>query len=106
MPRPTNFIWNGRAQYEKWTTNDFKLAIEYFEKAIAQDPNYAAAYAGLADANAMYGVNTGAARETFEKGRDAAHKALSLDNQIPEPHGALALVDVAYFWDFADAESE
>ena len=96
----------GRAQYEKWTLNDFKLAIGYFEKAIAEDRNYASAYAGLADANAMYGYSSGASREIFERGRDSARKALSLDDRIPEPHVAIALVDLTYFWDFSEAESE
>lgn len=36
----------GRYQYEKWTEDDFKLAIDYFEKALANDPNYAAAICG------------------------------------------------------------
>jgi len=47
------FYLKGRFQYEKWTPNDFKLAIDYFERALANDPNYASAYAGLADASVM-----------------------------------------------------
>jgi serine/threonine protein kinase/tetratricopeptide (TPR) repeat protein len=96
----------GRSQYEKWTTDDFKLAIDYFEGALANDPNYAAAYAGLADASVMYGYFTGAGREIFEKARSASHKALALDSQIPDPHISLALADLVYFWNFTEAEAE
>ena len=96
----------GRYQYEKWTTNDFKLAIDYFERALANDPNYAAAYAGLADASVMYGFFVGAGREIFDKARSASHKALALDSQIPEPHISLALADLVYFWNFTEAEAE
>jgi TolB-like protein/Tfp pilus assembly protein PilF len=96
----------GRYQYEKWTTDDFKLAIDYFERALANDPNYAAAYAGLADASVMYGYWAGEGREIFDKARSAAQKALVLDSQIPEPHISLALADLVYFWNFTEAEAE
>jgi len=64
----------GRYQYEKWTTDDFKLATDYFEKALANDPNYAAAYAGLADASVMYGYFGGDGSEIFDKARSASHQ--------------------------------
>src|SRR6516165_9063683 len=67
------FYLKGRYQYEKWTGEDFKLAIDYFERALANDPNYAAAYAGLADASVMYGYFNGEGREVFDKARSASH---------------------------------
>jgi len=96
----------GRYQYEKWTTDDFKLAIDYFERALANDPNYAAAYAGLADTLVAYGLLAGEGHETFEKARSAAYKALALDSQISEPHISLALADFVFFWNFTEAEAE
>jgi serine/threonine protein kinase/tetratricopeptide (TPR) repeat protein len=96
----------GRYQYERWTTGDFKLAIDYFERSIAYDPNYAAAYAGLADACVQYGLLTGEGHEIFDKGRSAAYKALALDSQIPESHISLGLADLLYFWNFTEAEAE
>jgi len=96
----------GRYQYEKYTTDDFKLAIDYFERAVANDPNYAAAYAGLADASVWYAEHTGEGREIFDKARSAAYKALALDSQIPEPHISLALADFVYFWNFTEAGAE
>ena len=95
----------GRYQYEKWTTGDFKLAIDYFERALANDPNYAAAYAGLADASVEYGQFAGEGREIFDKARSAAYKALALDSQISDPHISLALADLVYFWNFTEAEA-
>jgi eukaryotic-like serine/threonine-protein kinase len=96
----------GRYQYERWTTGDFKSAIDDFERALANDPNYAAAYAGLADASVMYGFFVTADREIFDKARSASHKALALDSQIAEPHISLALGDLVYFWNFTEAEAE
>lgn len=96
----------GRFECEKYTTDDFKLAIDYFERALANDPNYAAAYSGLADASVQYGESAGQGREIFDKARSAAYKALALDSQIPEPHISLALADLVYFWNFAEAEAE
>jgi len=96
----------GRYQYEKWTTDDLKLAIDYFERALANDPNYAAAYAGLADASVMYGFFAGEGREIFDKARSAAYKALALNSQISDPHISLALADLVYFWNFTEAEAE
>jgi hypothetical protein len=62
--------------------------------------NYAAAYAGLADASVMYGFFTGAGHEIFDKARSAGYKALAIDSQIPEPHISIALADLVYFWNF------
>jgi serine/threonine-protein kinase len=95
----------GRYQFEKFTVKDLKLAADSFEKALAQDPSYAAAYAGLADASVMLGYFSRSGREPFDKARSAALKAVALDNQIPEPHISLALADMQYFWNFNEAEA-
>ena len=97
----------GRYYLEKWTPEDLKAAAEFFDKAIARDPNYAAAYAGLADASAIqgyFGYIQG--RAPFDKARTAARRALELDSQIAEPHISLAIVDLLYFWNFPEAEQE
>jgi eukaryotic-like serine/threonine-protein kinase len=96
----------GRLHFEQGVDEDEKAAAEFFEKAVARDPNYAAAYAGLADAYAMHGYFSVSDRETFDKARSAARRALELDSQIPESHSSLALVDFLYFWNFAEAEQE
>ncbi|MGB6383873.1 MAG: protein kinase [Terriglobales bacterium] len=101
------FYLKGRYRFESWTPEDLKAAAEFFDKAVARDPNYAAAYAGLADASAIqgyFGYIPG--RAPFDKARSAARRALELDSQIPEPHISLAIVDLIYFWNFPEAEQE
>jgi eukaryotic-like serine/threonine-protein kinase len=97
----------GRLHFEQWTGEDFKAAAEFFDRAVSRDPNYAAAYAGVADAYGIqgyFGFSSG--RETFDKSRTAARRALELDSQIPESHLSLAMVDLSHFWNFAEAEAE
>src|SRR5262249_35573233 len=78
--------------------------VEYFQKAIATDPNYAKAYAGLADA---YSLNVvGADRERMAKSREAALKALSLDDNLAEAHASLGRVLSIDDYDFTRAERE
>ena len=97
----------GRAHFDKWTSADMARAVELFSKAVDRDGNYAAAYAGLADASAIQGyMRDVSGSDVFFKARSAAQKALQLDSQIPESHIALALLDYIYFWNFREAEEE
>lgn len=94
------FHWNKR------TVSAFEKSIEYFQQAIAADPNYALAYAGLADAYALLAEYDGAPpRDAHPKAREAALKALSLDGQLADAHAALGLV-LCDDYDFAGAERE
>jgi tetratricopeptide (TPR) repeat protein len=98
----------GRHYYEKtWTPEDLKAAAEFFDKAVAQDSGYAAAYAGLADVYAIQGyMGYVSDPALLDKARSAARRALALDSQIPESHTALANLDFNYFWNFPEAEAE
>ncbi len=98
----------GRHYYEKtWTPEDLKAAAEFFDKAVVQDPDYAAAYAGLADVYAIQGyMGYVSDPDLLDKARSAARRALALDSQIPESHTALANLDFNYFWNFPEAEAE
>jgi serine/threonine protein kinase len=98
----------GRHYYEKtWTPENLKAAAEFFDKAVAKDPSYAAAYAGLADVYAIQGyMGYVSGPELMEKARSAARRALELDDQLPESHAALANLDFNYFWNFPEAEKE
>ena len=101
------FYLKGRYHYEKWTPEDLKAAAEFFEKAVAGDPGYAAAYAGLADVYAVQnylGYISGP--EPMDRARFAARRALELDSKISQPHTALANLDLNYFWNFPEAEAE
>jgi TolB-like protein/Tfp pilus assembly protein PilF len=98
----------GRHYYEKtWTPEDLTAAAEFFDKAVAKDSGYAAAYAGLADVYAIQGyMGYVSDPELLDKARSAARRALELDSQIPESHTALANLDFNYFWNFPEAEAE
>ncbi|HEY2103879.1 MAG TPA: tetratricopeptide repeat protein [Chthoniobacterales bacterium] len=83
----------GRALAGKRTADDLKRAIDYYNEALTRDPNYALAYAGIADGYTLlqeYSSLPGA--EAFPKARAAAEKALALDNDLAEAHSALGLV--------------
>jgi TolB-like protein/Tfp pilus assembly protein PilF len=83
----------GRYFFGKRTGDDFKRAIDYFNQAIAKDPNYALAYAGLADSYVLlpeYSRESSA--ELFPKARAAAEKALAINNTLAEAHASLGLL--------------
>ena len=95
----------GRYHWNKRTPQGIQKAIEYFQQAIALDPNYALAYTGLADAYALLSNYGGSPpHETKPKAREAALKALSLDEGLAEAHTALGLILHEYDYDFAGAE--
>ena len=97
----------GRYHLNRLTDDGFFKGRDYFQQAIDKDPNYALAYAGLADAyNALGGFDTLASKETFPKAREAAEKALELDESLAEAHSALAVVKFSYDWEFTAAERE
>lgn len=88
----------GRYFFGKRTADDFKRAIDYFNQAIAKDPNYALAYAGIADSYALLpGWSTESSAEDLPKAKAAADKALTLDNNLAEAHVSRGLL-------FADAD--
>jgi len=92
------YFWNKRSLLE---------ATSYFEQATAKDPNFARAYAGLADCYALIGAYTGApAAEFAPQARTAALRALQLDDRLPEAHAALALIVQNYDYDWQTAEKE
>jgi TolB-like protein/Flp pilus assembly protein TadD len=95
------FFWNKR------TGNDLKKSIDYFQQAISADPNYALAYAGVADAYVFLpGYTAGAPRDCYPKAMAAAKKALQLDDALAEAHTTLALALWYYDFDFTQANRE
>jgi len=92
---------------DRWTPENLKAAAEYYDRAVAKDPNYASAYAGLANVYGIQGYLGFVSGSTLmDKARFAARRALDLDDQNPESHAALANLDFNYFWNFAEAEQE
>jgi TolB-like protein/DNA-binding winged helix-turn-helix (wHTH) protein/Flp pilus assembly protein TadD len=99
----------GRYFWNKRTADGLRKAIEYFNQAIAKDPNYAPAYSGLADSYALAGDWQYAAmttKEALPKAKAAAMKALELDNTLSEAHTSLAFCLEGFDWDSETAESE
>src|SRR5437867_594042 len=83
----------GRSLWEKRSGDNIPKAIAFYEQAIARDPNYALAYAGLAQAYILLPFYTGADRfDAYLKAKDAALKALRLDPNLAEAHAALGKV--------------
>ena len=95
------YFWNKR------TGQGLQQAIVYFQQAIAIDPNYAPAFAGLSNTYAlMPGYMLAPAAEYMPKAREAAVRALQTDDELPEAHVALALILENYDWDWNSAEKE
>jgi serine/threonine-protein kinase len=84
-------------------------AIEYFERAIDEDPHYARAPAGLADCYVTLGSwenGTMPPIEAMAKAKEAAGKALELDERLAEAHTTLAYRTTHHDWDWACAEAQ
>jgi TolB-like protein/tetratricopeptide (TPR) repeat protein len=97
----------GRYNLNKRTEEAFIKAIEYFDLAIDQDPQYALAYAGRADSYLLLAEYTVLpSKEALPKARDAAARALELDETLAEAHTSLGAVRADYQWDWRGAESE
>jgi TolB-like protein/Flp pilus assembly protein TadD len=95
------FFWNKR------TTSDLMKSIDYFEQAIAIDPHYALAYAGVADGYVLLpGYTAGAPRDCYPKAITAAKKALELDDTPAEAHTTLGMALWSYEFDFEQANRE
>jgi serine/threonine protein kinase/tetratricopeptide (TPR) repeat protein len=101
-----NLYLQGRYFWNKRITADVKKAIDYFNRAIALDPNFTLAYAGVADSYLvlpMYGEYR--MSEALPKAKAAVSRALAIDDTLAEAHTALAFVKELE-WDFRSAESE
>jgi serine/threonine protein kinase/Tfp pilus assembly protein PilF len=97
----------GRYYWNKRTVDGFHSGITYFQQAIEKDPNYALAYAGLADCYNHLGVYGHVPpRETYPRRKAAATKALELDEKLAEPHASLAVDKLLYDWDWSGARRE
>jgi TolB-like protein/DNA-binding winged helix-turn-helix (wHTH) protein/Tfp pilus assembly protein PilF len=95
------YLWNER------TTEGFRQAADYFQQAIDKDPNFAQAYAGLADTFTLMSTwYIGPQNELMPKARAAALRALELDEGLAEAHASLALIEENYDYDWAGAERE
>ncbi|HXZ79431.1 MAG TPA: tetratricopeptide repeat protein [Terriglobales bacterium] len=97
----------GRSYWNQLSEKSLQLAIESFEQALKEDPNYALAYAGLADCHAYLSwFGTIPPRQVAPKAKQAAHNALAIDDTLAEAHTSLALMRFWYDWHWNKAEKE
>jgi TolB-like protein/DNA-binding winged helix-turn-helix (wHTH) protein/Tfp pilus assembly protein PilF len=97
----------GRYYLNQRTPAGVKKSVEFFQQAIEKDPNFALAYAGLADAyNFTNILGVSAPKESSPEAKVAATQALVLDPQLAEAHAALGLVKSHYDFDFPGAQRE
>jgi TolB-like protein len=106
-PAAHELYLQGRFFWNKRSAANLRKSIDYFNQAIAQDPNYALAYAGLAQAwMVLPAYNGGAPVECTPHAEAAARKALSLDETLSDAVAVLASIKAEYDFDFPSARSE
>jgi len=94
----------GRFYWNKRTGEGYAKSIEYFEEAIAEDPAYGLAYAGLADTYFLLALGRMDQQEARDKAVELAQKALELDENLAEAYTVLASVCDFYDWEWEKAE--
>src|SRR6266498_1133540 len=97
----------GRFYWNKRNADALRKSVEYFNQAIEKDPNFALAYAGLADAYCVFPTYSAASpRESYPQAKAAAKKAMEIDDTLAEPHASLAWVLFLFDWNFAESDRE
>ena len=100
-----NIYLQGRFHWNKMTLMDLENAVTCFNKAIELDPNFALAYFGLADTYWMlHQVVPLPADEALPKTKDAALKALAIDDTLAEAYAVVGMVLFSYEWKWSEAE--
>jgi TolB-like protein len=105
-PEAYELYLKGKFHWYQFTDADLKLALEYFELAIDEDPNYALAYVGFADALAAPAhIGLMPTTQVFPAAKRSVRRALELDSDLAEAHDLRARIDFVYDWDWDAAES-
>jgi len=107
-PEAYDAYLKGRYFFNRPSDENLQKAIARFEQAIAISPNLVPALSGLSDAYLWAGYNEGfmTASEARPKAKDAAEKAIALDNSSAEAHTSLAVFKLFYEYDWAGSEAE
>ncbi len=105
-PEAYQFYLQGRASFTRFTPESLTKAVEYFNLAIGKDPNFALAYAGLADTYIQLAGRLLPPHEVMPKARTAIQHALELDPSLGEGHASLAQVKLFYEFDWEGAREE
>jgi len=106
-PEAYELYLKGRYHYYKWAPGDFRKAIEYFQKAIEADPDWAPAYAGLATSYGWLWIQGALPpQEALPRFNAALKTALAIDDSDPEVRYTLAASALYYRWDWEEADRE
>src|SRR5262249_29148497 len=98
----------GRFFWSKFTPENIRKAIGFYQQAIEKDPNFARAYSGLSDCYSIMGsstLGTVPPSETFPRMKEAEEQAGTLGSTLGEAYISLAMCAVYYDWDWSAAES-
>jgi tetratricopeptide (TPR) repeat protein len=98
------FYLKGRYYSNKFTLESFRKAVDSFDRALELDPEYALAYAGLAESYWIAADLYLNPREALRKAQEAAERAVAADEELAEAHTFLAVTKMNYDWDWAGAE--
>jgi serine/threonine-protein kinase len=96
----------GRSAVQKVALPEIQAGIQYFEQATAIDPNYALAYVGLADAYRTSSAVDIPAALVLPKAKQAAEKAVQIDEELAVAHAQLGIIAIWYDWDTRAAERQ
>ena len=105
-PEAYQLYLQGRVSFSRFTPESLAEAEEYFNRAIAEDPRYPLAYAGLADTDIQLAGRVRPPREVMPKARAAIEKALDLDPNLAEGYASLGQVKLFYEFDWEGAGTE
>ncbi len=100
-----NLYLKGRYYWNQRTPESIQKAKQHFERALAEDDNYALAHSGKADCFGSLGIfGVVSPQEVLDEGRTAALKAIEIDPELAEGHTSLAFIEAVYNWnwEFAD----
>lgn len=93
--------------WEKRTREGTGKAIDYFQQALARDPNYALAYVGIANCYSAMPISGDVpSRDAFPKAKEAAIRALEIDGSLAEAHVSLAYIHFFFDWDWEASRAE
>jgi tetratricopeptide (TPR) repeat protein len=106
-PRAHDLYLQGRFCWRQRTRESEQAGLEYFLQAVTQDPNYAQAYAGIADSYLVLGAHGRLPpAEAFPKAREAARMALHIDDNLAEAHTSLGWIKAFVDWDWPGSDME
>src|SRR5262249_1566772 len=106
-PHAYELYLRGYKEWYKLTEEGLRKSADYFQQSLQIDPSYAPAYVGLASAYAVLGQQEILApSQAYARGREAAVRALQLDDSLGDAHAVLGWIHRNYDWDWRGSEHE